>query len=405
MSQKPIFVATHPRACSTAFERVFMTRRDTIQCIHEPFGDAFYYGPERLSARFADDEQARLESGFSQSTFQTVLARIEREASEGKRIFMKDIMHYLLPPYGKPASIAPSLNRIKRGVGTESNGETAPLSAVGANGTNGHHAQQLNGTSPVQNGTKNGLNGHAVLDHSTPVKPATTREPYPYDTAAEPGNPTVMPTEILSQFHFAFLIRDPHHSVPSYFRCTIPPLDQVTGFHNYDPSEAGYDELRRTFDYLRSVRLVGPHIATQERDADDIDNKLRPVTNGLNGYESGAEICVVDADDMLQKPAAMIEAFCRSVGIEYTPDMLCWDTEEDHQVARDKFEKWRGFHNDAIESKGLVARKHPHAVKTEEEWDAEWRKKYGPEAADLIRQTVDANMADYLYLKQFAMRV
>ncbi|PYH69659.1 uncharacterized protein BO88DRAFT_339640 [Aspergillus vadensis CBS 113365] len=405
MSQKPIFVATHPRACSTAFERVFMTRRDTIQCIHEPFGDAFYYGPERLSARFADDEQARLESGFSQSTFQTVLARIEREASEGKRIFMKDIMHYLLPPYGKPASIAPSLNRIKRGVGTESNGETAPLSVVGANGTNGHHAQQLNGASPVQNGTKNGLNGHAVLDHSTPVKPATTREPYPYDTAAEPGNPTVMPTEILSQFHFAFLIRDPHHSVPSYFRCTIPPLDQVTGFHNYDPSEAGYDELRRTFDYLRSVRLVGPHIATQERDADDIDNKLRPVTNGLNGYESGAEICVVDADDMLQKPAAMIEAFCRSVGIEYTPDMLCWDTEEDHQVAREKFEKWRGFHNDAIESKGLVARKHPHAVKTEEEWDAEWRKKYGPEAADLIRQTVDANMADYLYLKQFAMRV
>jgi hypothetical protein len=47
----------------------------------------------------------------------------------------------------------------------------------------------------------------------------------------------------------------------------------------------------------------------------------------------------------------------------------------------------------------------PHAVKTEEEWDAEWRKKYGPEAADLIRKTVDANMADYLYMKQFAMRV
>ncbi|RJE23858.1 hypothetical protein PHISCL_03830 [Aspergillus sclerotialis] len=82
MSQKPIFVATHPRACSTAFERVFMTQRDTIQCVHEPFGDAFYYGPERLSKRFADDEQTRIESGFSQSTFKTVLDRIEREASE-----------------------------------------------------------------------------------------------------------------------------------------------------------------------------------------------------------------------------------------------------------------------------------------------------------------------------------
>ncbi|CAI7625411.1 unnamed protein product [Penicillium pancosmium] len=82
MSTKPIFVATHPRACSTAFERVFMTQRSTIQCIHEPFGDAFYYGPERLSDRFEDDEQARVDSGFSQSTYLTVLERIEREASE-----------------------------------------------------------------------------------------------------------------------------------------------------------------------------------------------------------------------------------------------------------------------------------------------------------------------------------
>ena len=59
-----------------------MTRRKDIQCIHEPFGDAFYYGPERLSERFADDEQARLDSGFSQSTFNTVLERIKRESQE-----------------------------------------------------------------------------------------------------------------------------------------------------------------------------------------------------------------------------------------------------------------------------------------------------------------------------------
>ena len=59
-----------------------MTRRNDIQCIHEPFGDAFYYGPEILSERFADDEQARLDSGFSQSTFNTVLERIKRESQE-----------------------------------------------------------------------------------------------------------------------------------------------------------------------------------------------------------------------------------------------------------------------------------------------------------------------------------
>lgn len=59
-----------------------MTRRDTLNCIHEPFGDAFYYGPERLSPRFEEDEQARIKSGFSNSTFQTIFDRFEREGSE-----------------------------------------------------------------------------------------------------------------------------------------------------------------------------------------------------------------------------------------------------------------------------------------------------------------------------------
>lgn len=104
MSNKPIFVATHPRACSTAFERVscavellfyreavpltvslyqvFMTRRDTLRCVHEPFGDAFYFGPERLSDRYEKDETARLDSGFSKSTFKTILERIDSENTE-----------------------------------------------------------------------------------------------------------------------------------------------------------------------------------------------------------------------------------------------------------------------------------------------------------------------------------
>lgn len=58
-----------------------MTRPD-LKCIHEPFGDAFYYGPERLSSRFEADELERTKSGFSESTFQTVLDRIEKEGDE-----------------------------------------------------------------------------------------------------------------------------------------------------------------------------------------------------------------------------------------------------------------------------------------------------------------------------------
>ena len=41
---------------------------------------------------------------------------------------------------------------------------------------------------------------------------------------------------------------------------------------------------------------------------------------------------------------------------------------------------------------------------TEAEEDAAWRKKFGPEAAQVIRDTVAKNVADYEYLKQFATK-
>lgn len=59
-----------------------MTRRDILQTAHEPFGDAFYYGPERLSERFADDEEARVKSGFSKSTYETIMDRLENDSKE-----------------------------------------------------------------------------------------------------------------------------------------------------------------------------------------------------------------------------------------------------------------------------------------------------------------------------------
>jgi len=37
--------------------------------------------------------------------------------------------------------------------------------------------------------------------------------------------------------------------------------------------------------------------------------------------------------------------------------------------------------------------------------DEAWRAKFGEEAAGVIRRTVDANVADYEYLKRFALKV
>lgn len=62
-----------------------MTRKD-LQCIHEPFGDAFYFGPERLSSRYEDDVKARDESGFSDSTFKSVFDAIEKQTQEVRTI-------------------------------------------------------------------------------------------------------------------------------------------------------------------------------------------------------------------------------------------------------------------------------------------------------------------------------
>ncbi|KAI1807956.1 P-loop containing nucleoside triphosphate hydrolase protein [Daldinia bambusicola] len=327
MSDKPVFLATHPRACSTAFERVFMTRRDTLKCAHEPFGDSYYYGPERIGERYANDEAARESSGFSKTTYRDVLNRLEKDGSEGKRVFIKDMAYYLMPPNSQPAAIAKSLRK----------GD---------------------------------------------------------DSYAEEGNPTVLPLDVLKKFHWTFLIRHPRRAIPSYFRCCVPPLDEVTGFKEFLPSEAGYAELRRLFDYLREQRIVGPAVAGSESNGDKVDGS----------GSGGVTITVIDADDLLDHPNDVVKAFCRETGIEFTPDMLTWDDAENQDYVSEAFAKWNGFHNDAIHSKSLTARTQAHKTVTEESENEEWRQKFGTEAQETIRACVDENIPHYDYLKSFAMK-
>ena len=235
---------------------------------------------------------------------------------QGKRVFVKDMAQYFMPDEGRPASIAPSLVTYRRGVGT-SNGSVP----------NGVSSKP----STTTNGSKHG-------------------PPYPYNTEAEPGNPTVVPDALLRRFHFTFLIRHPRNSVPSYYRCTIPPLDDMTGFHYFDPREAGYLELRRMFDYLRGTQQCGPAMAGKDSPTYGMEGAVKTPEE--------VEICVIDADDLLDNPAGIMEAYCNSAGLEYTPDMLNWDNEKDQKHAKVTFEKWKGFHEDAIDSTELRPRAH-----------------------------------------------
>lgn len=295
-----------------------MTRRDTLLCEHEPFGDAYYYGPERLAKRFEDDEQARIDSGFSDSTYQTIFDKINKDNTDDKRILIKDMAQYFVPPSNGGVSLAPSLatehRQVKDRRPSASHIDTRP-------------------------------------DRSILTRTPSYQKGLPYLTPVEENNPTVVPSALLNQFHFAFLIRHPKHSIPSYYRCTIPPLDKLTGFTYFRPDEAGYSELRAVFDYLRQTGHIGPGVAGQEM----VDG--RP-SGKQTGKSKNVDICLIDADDLLDKPHEIIEAFCESVGIDYSPNMLNWNDESSHNYAKETFEKWKGFHEDAIHSSDLKPRQH-----------------------------------------------
>lgn len=196
------------------------------------------------------------------------------------------------------------------------------------------------------------------------------------------------------------------------------------------PSEAGYDELRRLFDYLLAQGIIGPARAGESAPLDEALNGSGSETSSISGELRRACITVIDADDLLQNPEAILKVYCKEVGIDYTPRMLEWGDDENQEYAAKAFEKWYGFHHDAIESTCLRPRAHGHVsvdliqllsvlrgrltdnlfsflqkVPTVEQENEEWRKKFGDEAAKVIRETVDANTADYEYLKSFAIKV
>ncbi|KAF3193986.1 hypothetical protein TWF225_008170 [Orbilia oligospora] len=332
--ERPIFVATHPRSCSTAFERVFMTREKDLCCLHEPFGDAFYYGPERLSSRYEGDHNDAIDdrenSGFHEATYNSVLEGIERSGKEEKRVFIKDMACYLVPPSDHPtfdkAVLASSVT---------------PSATYHGNGV------------------------------STPVK-----------------NPTVLPLSILKRFQFAFLIRNPRKAVPSYYRCCIPPLNEMTGFKYFMPNEAGYRELRVLFEYLLKEKVI-KHPSSQAANGE---------TNGEHSVYNN--VCVIDADDLLDNPKGIIEKFCEMTGLEFDEKMLEWGAHE----GCENFDKWKGFHEDAIGSSGLRPRT-KKKFRTREEEMQEWLEKYGEEAAAVIDRTADENMEDYEFLRRFRVVV
>lgn len=82
--EKPIALWAVPRSVSTAFERIFV-ERDDFEVFHEPFSIPYYYGEERKSGRFADEEPQ--ENQRYEDVMRGILAPCE------KRVFIKDMAY------------------------------------------------------------------------------------------------------------------------------------------------------------------------------------------------------------------------------------------------------------------------------------------------------------------------
>ena len=77
-----------PRSTSTAFEWM-MRQRGDLDCLHEPFGEAWYQGEAPLWHRFQPG--AKTTPGL---TLDSVWADIQRRAGKGP-VFLKDFPHYI----------------------------------------------------------------------------------------------------------------------------------------------------------------------------------------------------------------------------------------------------------------------------------------------------------------------
>ena len=85
---KPIALWAVPRSLSTAFERVFVERGD-FEVLHEPFSTSYYYGTDRPSDRYADEEPR------TEHDYENVLAEVLRPRQ--RRVFLKDMAYHVRP--------------------------------------------------------------------------------------------------------------------------------------------------------------------------------------------------------------------------------------------------------------------------------------------------------------------
>ncbi|ADB33190.1 conserved hypothetical protein [Kribbella flavida DSM 17836] len=135
------------------------------------------------------------------------------------------------------------------------------------------------------------------------------------------------------------------------------PADAVASHHAMNPrltsSEAGYGYLAEILDHVRASTGVTP--------------------------------VVIDGDDLVAEPEAMVEAFCRAVGLPHIPEALSWQPGE-----QPLWRQTAAWHRDVEQSTGLSAHRRQYAV--------------DPAAAPRLRQLIEEQLPHYDRLAGYRLR-
>ncbi|MEV8516346.1 hypothetical protein [Dactylosporangium sp. NPDC051484] len=118
-----------------------------------------------------------------------------------------------------------------------------------------------------------------------------------------------------------------------------------------------HTDLTNTFMIRDPAAVVGSHYAmnrTVERDEIGFE-RVYEIFNVVRA--AGAPTVVIDGDDLVADPPAVVARYCELTGLPFLPDALTWD-----QGARPEWARTEAWHRDVSRSSGFTAAANEHPI-------------------------------------------
>lgn len=116
--QTKIFMWTTARCLSTVIERPFL-QKSNIKVVHEPFSNAYYFGPEKTSNRYDHEDK------WKNETYQNISNKLQQKYDGYDTVFIKDMAYNIKKQYNlisngfvhtflirNPLKVGQSLNKL-----------------------------------------------------------------------------------------------------------------------------------------------------------------------------------------------------------------------------------------------------------------------------------------------------